>query len=84
MIHGENGLGDVVAQYNIDGDAPMRMLLSNGKEFLLLAMGFGGLLRVDMVLTAEPPTFTSHEGLHTLTTKITSQLYFLISDLNRL
>ena len=44
----------------------MRMLVSQGKDFLLLAMGFGGILRVNMSLTTEPPTFTSHEGLHAL------------------
>ena len=64
VIHEENRLGEIVAQYDIEGDAPMRMLVSQGRDFLLLAMGFGGLLRMNMVLTAEPPTFTSHTGLH--------------------
>ena len=64
VTHNGEELGEIVAQYNIDGDAPMRMLVSHSRDFLLLAMGFGGLLRVNMVLTAEPPTFATHGGMH--------------------
>ena len=56
------GPGEIVAQYDIQGDAPMRMVISQAKDFLLLAMGFGGLHRVDIALAAIPPTLTEHKG----------------------
>lgn len=65
--HTEGGLGEIVTQYDIDGDAPMRMLVSQSKDFLLLAMGFGGLTRVDMDLSSKPPILENHDGkFHTV------------------
>lgn len=51
-----------MAEYDIQGDCPMRMILAQRNDFLLLAMGFGGLHRVDLDLSASPPSLKQHEG----------------------
>ena len=60
--HKDGCLGEIAAQYDIEGDAPLRMAVSQGRDFLLLAMGFGGLMRINMDLSATPPILTCHIG----------------------
>ena len=61
--YGSHGLGEIVAQYDIQEDAPMRMAVSKTQDFLLLAMGFGGLHQVDIDLKASPPQLNEYKGM---------------------
>ena len=54
--------GNIVAQFSIKEDAPMRMVVPDDGSFVLLAMGFGGLTRVDIDLAASPPVFQEYTG----------------------